>query len=246
MKVQSIPSDLIGSTTYDSEASQVTYDVAYDLWLSASDTKTPCKTNGNLEVMVWTDYDARSLLPDGMKVGTATVPFTANGAVHTGDQAWSVYAATCTRKDAPRHGAGPSGSSWIRRTRVRKGAVAVDLSAALAAVGTLLQNNYGWSNVGSNYWLDTIAFGIEFGPKDGDLVRRGTDCVLAESHIILPSDEDDGRGGRLLSVVPRLCPIGDPTVATRSGEPAVVGGTGASFPGCATRELDGPWLRERQ
>ena len=56
---------------------------------------------------------------------------------------------------------------------VSNGTVSVDLSAALAAVATLLESNYGWSDVSDNYWLDTVAFGMEFGPDSGDPYDAG-------------------------------------------------------------------------
>jgi hypothetical protein len=149
------------------------------MWLNASDTKTPCRTNGTLEVMVWTDYDARSLLPDGMKVGTATVPFAVNGVGNPGSQTWTVYANNVYEKGRT---APWGGTVWLVLDPahvVKKGAVTVDLSSALTAVGTLLQNNYGWSNFDSSYWLDTIAFGIEFGPENGNPYGAGpTDFSL--------------------------------------------------------------------
>jgi hypothetical protein len=52
---------------------------------------------------------------------------------------------------------------------VNSGEIRVDLSAALKSVGTVLENNYGWTNFAGNYWLDTIAFGMEFGPKGANL-----------------------------------------------------------------------------
>lgn len=186
MRVRSIPSDLIGSATYDAQMARVTYDVAYDLWLNPSDTKTPCKTDGTLEVMVWTDYDARSLLPDGLKVGTATVPFAVNGDANPGKQAWSVYVGGVHERG---HTVPWGGTVWLvldAEHRVRKGAVTVDLSSALTAVGALLRNNYRWSNFASNYWLDTITFGAEFGPENGDPYGAGpTDFSLnIESYCV--------------------------------------------------------------
>jgi len=54
----------------------------------------------------------------------------------------------------------------------------VRVSTALGAVGTLLQNNYHWSNFATSYWLDTIAFGAEyrrdsFNQVPDDIRRRG-------------------------------------------------------------------------
>jgi hypothetical protein len=172
-KVASIPSSLTGTTTYATRTSQVTYDVAYDLWLSASGTKAPCQTDGTLEVMVWTDHDARSLLPDSLKVGAASVPFAVDGDVHSGTGAWSVYVNNVYGSG---HTAPWGGTVWIvldaART-VKHGAITVDLSSALAGVGSLLENRYGWSNFATTYWLDTIAFGMEYGPDDADPYGAG-------------------------------------------------------------------------
>ena len=178
-RVDAIPDDLVGRATYDAQASQVTYDVAYDIWLSSSGTKTPCQTDGTLEVMVWTDYDARALLPDGLKVGTATVPFAVDGAFKSGDQAWSVYV---NNVYGAGHTAPWGGTVWLVPNvgdATKRGTVSVDLSAALAAVGTLLQTKYGWGSFARTYWLDTIAFGMEFGPDNGDPYGDGpTDFSL--------------------------------------------------------------------
>ena len=161
------PSHLIGTTAYTSYAPRATYDVAYDLWLNDSDTKTPCRTNGTVEVMVWTDYDAKALLPRTMQVATGTVPYAVDGVVHAGDQAWSVYASNVYQggRTAPW-----GGTIWLVLNQadiVSHGTVSIDLSRALTAVGSLLQTNYGWTNFESTYWLDTIPFGMEFGPSSG-------------------------------------------------------------------------------
>ncbi len=168
VRVGSIPTDLVGSATYESRAAQVTYDVAYDMWLNASDTKAPCKTDGTLEVMVWTDYDDAALLPESLKVGTATIPFAANGRVESGNDAWSVYVSNVFQGG---HTQPWGGTVWLvldAAHRVSKGTVRVDLSAALGAAGTLLEQNYGWSDFRNSYWLDTIAFGMEYGPANAD------------------------------------------------------------------------------
>jgi len=174
MQVRTLPSDLIGTTTYDSETSQVTYDIAYDMWLDNSDTKTPCRNNGTLEVMVWTAYDAKALLPDGMHVGDATIPFAVDGHADPGKEAWSMYASNVYQggQTAPW-----GGTVWVvlnQAAVIDQGTVSVDLSAALAAVGSLLQQNYGWRNFNDTYWLDTIPFGIEFGPESADAYGAGS------------------------------------------------------------------------
>jgi hypothetical protein len=179
VKVASIPSSLTGTTTYDARPSNVTYDIAYDLWLNASGTKTPCQTDGTIEVMVWVDYGARSLLPDSLKVGSASVPFARNGDVDSGKHAWSVYVNNLYGNG---HTAPWGGTVWLvldaDRT-IEQGTATVDLSAALAVVGSLLENRYGWTNFATSYWLDTIAFGMEFGPSGGDPYGDGrTDFVF--------------------------------------------------------------------
>jgi hypothetical protein len=172
-RVDSLPADLIGRANYDAEASAVTYDVAYDIWLNPSNTATPCQTDGTIEVMVWTDYDALALLPDSLKVGTTTVPFVVNGEFKSGYQDWSVYANNIYGGG---HTAAWGGTIWIvlnSADATQQGTVTVDLSAALAAAGTVLQNNYGFAPFASTYWLDTIAFGMEFGPQSANAYGDG-------------------------------------------------------------------------
>jgi hypothetical protein len=52
--------------------------------------------------------------------------------------------------------------------------VSVDLSTVLSKVGTLLQNHYGWKDFGTHYWLDTIPFGMEYGPQSGTITGAGS------------------------------------------------------------------------
>jgi hypothetical protein len=172
-QVQSIPANLVGTTTYDARPANVTYDVAYDMWLNPSGTKTPCRTDGTLEVMVWTDYNASALLPRSLQAGTTSIPFAVNGAVDPGNQAWSVYANNVFAKG---HTVPWGGTVWLVLDPgrvVKRGTVTVDLGAALNAAGTLLQNNYRWSDFANNYWLDTISFGMEFGPANGEPYGSG-------------------------------------------------------------------------
>jgi hypothetical protein len=173
IRVDAIPGDLVGHTAYNAQGANVTYDVAYDLWLNASDTRNPCQTNGTVEVMVWTDYADQALLPDSLKVGTTTIPYSINGELKSGTQAWSVYVNNI-------YGGGQTvpwgGTVWLvldKADITQQGAVNVDISAALADVGSLLQTKYGWAPFASNYWLDTIAFGMEYGPKNADPFGKG-------------------------------------------------------------------------
>ena len=173
MRLDSIPPHLIGVTAYSADASQVTYDIAYDLWLNDTGTKQPCRTEGTLEIMVWTDYDARALLPAGMQVGTASIPFAVNEGARPGTQAWSVYASNVDQggRTAPW-----GGTLWFvlnGANVVSQGQVSVDLSAVLSAAGRLLRDVYGWPELGRHYWLDTAPFGVEFGPASGNPMDSG-------------------------------------------------------------------------
>jgi hypothetical protein len=165
LRVGAIPADLIGATNYAARTADVTYDIAYDMWLNRSGTKEPCRTEGTVEVMVWTDYNPQALLPQSLQVGTASIPFAVNGVVDSGADAWAVYANNVYSggQTAPY-----GGTVWLvldRARVVRAGEVSVDLSSALKAVGTLLAHNYGWGDFSQTYWLDTVPFGMEFGPK---------------------------------------------------------------------------------
>ena len=167
-RLDSIPDDLIGRATYDARASQVTYNVAYDLWLSPSDTKTPCQTDGTLEVMVWTGYAAKAVLPDSLIVGAVSIPYSVDGVVKATSQTWTVYVSNVYGAG---HTASWGGTVWLIPKAVdatTHGTVAVDLNAALAQVAALLEHNYGWAALADNHWLDTIAFGMEYGPQSAD------------------------------------------------------------------------------
>jgi hypothetical protein len=168
VRLDSIPPHLVGVTAYSAQTSQVTYDVAYDLWLHQTGTKQPCRSQGTLEIMVWTDYDARALLPASMQVGTANIPYAVGRTARPGMQAWSVYASNVYQggRTAPW-----GGTLWFvldHADVVQDGLVSVDLSAVLSAAGLLLRDNYGWPELGRHYWLDTASFGVEFGPASGD------------------------------------------------------------------------------
>jgi hypothetical protein len=180
MRVSSIPSDLIGTTAYSLKEPRVTYDIAYDLWLNDSNTRRPCRTDGTIEVMVWTDYDQQALLPKGMQVGTASIPFAINQVAKTGEQAWSIYASDVYPKGRTEPWGGALWFVLDEADRVSSGSVSVDLSSVLSAVATLLQNSYGWRNFKRSYWLDTIPFGMEFGPQAGTVTGSGSSYFSLE------------------------------------------------------------------
>jgi hypothetical protein len=173
MRVDAIPTDLIATTTYAVHARRVTYDVAYDMWLNDSKTRSPCLTNGTVEVMVWTDYDNAALLPGNDPAATATVPFSMNGVVHSGSGAWAIYV-----DNVYAHGrTAPWGGTLFfilhRPYVVSRGTVSVDLSAVFTAASQLLEEDFHWTNVSAHYWLDTIPFGMEFGPPNGAVSSSG-------------------------------------------------------------------------
>lgn len=165
MRVGSIPSDLIATTSYASNVSNATYDIAYDMWLNDSGTKTPCSTDGTVEIMVWTDYDQQAVLPD-TQVEAASVPFSVNGTAEADTNAWSVYVDNIFRAGQTEPWGGTIWFVLNRPNTVSDGTVSVDLSSVFSAAGTLLHNDYGWSDFQRNYWLDTVPFGIEYGPED--------------------------------------------------------------------------------
>jgi hypothetical protein len=58
-------------------------------------------------------------------------------------------------------------------SRVQSGTVSVDLHVVLARTAALLGEDYGWRNFTSRYYLDSVPFGIEFGPADASLYGAG-------------------------------------------------------------------------
>jgi Glycosyl hydrolase family 12 len=165
VKVSALPTDLVGTTSYVSQASQTTYDIAYDMWLNPSGTQQPCRSQGTVEVMVWTDYDRQALLPSS-PIGTSSIPYAVGGVAHDGTNAWSTYVLNVHRAGRT----SPYGATVFLVLNagdvVPAGTVSVDVTKALSAVGTLLEQDYGWSDFASHYWLDTIPFGMEVGPVD--------------------------------------------------------------------------------
>ena len=180
MRLDSIPPHLIGVTAYSAMTSRVTYDVTYDLWLHQTGTKRPCRSQGTLEILVWTDYDARALLPASLQVGTASIPFAVDRAARPGSQAWSVYASNIFRDGRTEPWGGTLWFVPAVADVVGHGRVSVDLSAVLSTAGRLLHDNYGWPELRQHYWLDTASFGVEFGPASGNPIDSGPSRFSAE------------------------------------------------------------------
>ena len=92
-RVDAIPAISSATPPTTPQGAQVTYDVAYDLWLSPSDTKTPCQSDGTVEVMIWTDYadaGAAARQPQGRHDDDPLLGQRSSSSPAT--QAWSVYA----------------------------------------------------------------------------------------------------------------------------------------------------------
>jgi hypothetical protein len=108
-----------------------------------------------------------------MQVATLSIPFAAHGTVNPGKQAWSVYVSNVYSNGAT---AAWGGTVWLVLNSadvVHDGTVSIDISSVLSAVGTLLQDNYGWHDFRKRYFLDSVPFGIEFGPSDGAVLSAG-------------------------------------------------------------------------
>ncbi len=165
VKVNALPADLVGTTSYSSQASQTTYDIAYDLWLNPSGTQSPCRTQGTVEVMLWIDYDRQAFNPS-TAVASSSIPYAVDGVAHTGTNAWSVSVLNIYRSGKTASYGGTLFLVLNPPNVVRAGTVSVDVSKALSEVGRLLQQDYGWSDFTGHYWLDTIPFGVEFGPAN--------------------------------------------------------------------------------
>ena len=178
VKVSALPTDLVGTTSYSSQGSQTTYDIAYDMWLNPSGTQYPCRTQGTVEVMVWTDYDRQALLPSA-PVASASIPYAVNGVAHDGTNVWSAYVINVDRSGKTSSYGGTVFLVLDAGDVVPAGTVSVDVTKALSAVGNLLAQDYGWRNFASHYWLDTIPFGMEVGPASAQPWGNGsTDFTL--------------------------------------------------------------------
>ena len=145
VKVSALPTDLVGTTSYSSQTSQITYDIAYDMWLNPSGTQNPCRTQGTVEVMLWTDYDRQALLPS-TPVAPSSIPYAVGGVAHDGTNAWSAYVLNVHRSGRTSPYGGTVFLVLNAGDVVPAGTVSVDVTKALSAVATLLEHDYGWSD----------------------------------------------------------------------------------------------------
>ena len=159
MAVSSLPKDVIATTSYKlSGTTTAKYDFAYDIWLEPqAAVKTP--RAGTLEIMVWT-ANGNDSLPPGYKE-TDRMNFALDGVTQAGR--WGLYIAN----GAESFGASTTVELVLTRS-ISSGKVAVDLSSVFRTVESALKRYEPahWSTL-SNYYLDNICLGSEFGRKNG-------------------------------------------------------------------------------
>ena len=129
---------------------------------------------------------------------TASIPFAVNGSVHPGHDDWSVFVSNIGRSGQTVPWGGTIWFVLDGADRVRRGTVGVDLSTALSGAGNLLQTTYGWTDFRQTYWLDTVPFGMEFGPGSAAPYDSGPTALLLHPLVLLPrAGRDGGRPGLL-------------------------------------------------
>ena len=203
MRLDSIPPHLIGVTAYSAQTAQVTYDVSYDLWLNQTGTTQPCRSEGTLEIMVWTAYDAQALLPPSMQVGTANIPFAVGRLARPGTQTWSVFASNIDRagRTAPW-----GGTLWFvldQADTAGSGRVSVDLSAVLSAAGVLLRDNYGWPELAGTILARHGVFRRRVRPGERRSDGLGPVALLGADLRLLPRRAEHAAGRRPAAEEPR-------------------------------------------
>ena len=124
-----------------------------------------------------TTTDRRSFPPP--PVASSSIPYAVGGIAHRGTNSWSTYVLNVYRSGMTSPYGGTIFLVLDAGDVVPAGTVSVDVTKALSAVGLLLEQDYGWSDFASHYWLDTIPFGMEFGPANAQPWGNGsTDFTL--------------------------------------------------------------------
>jgi hypothetical protein len=159
MKISSLPTDLIASSDYKlTGTSSVRYDLAYDTWLEPQhQVVTPRR--GTIELMVWT-ADGNGALPPGFRENVS-MSYAVNGVTRT--DPWGVYIVNGDQAQAT------NTTVYLILTKpITDGKVSVDFTRALRHMEAALKkyNPKHWSSF-SNYYLDTIPLGSEFGHVPG-------------------------------------------------------------------------------
>jgi hypothetical protein len=159
MKITSLPTDLIASSTYKlTGTSSVRYDLAYDTWLEPQrQVVTPRR--GTIELMVWT-ADGNGALPPGFRENVS-MSYAVNGVTRT--DLWGVYVVNGDQTQAT------NTTVYLILTKpISDGKVSVDFTRAFRHMEAALEkyDPRHWSSF-SNYYLDTIPLGSEFGRLPG-------------------------------------------------------------------------------
>ncbi len=159
MKISSLPTNLIASSSYKlTGTSSVRYDLAYDTWLEPQhQVVTPRR--GTIELMVWT-ADGNGALPPGFRENVS-MSYAANGVTQTAP--WGVYIVNGDEAQAT------NTTVYLILTKpITDGKVSVDFTRALRQMEAALTkyDPKHWSSF-SNYYLDTIPLGSEFGRIPG-------------------------------------------------------------------------------
>ena len=107
------------------------------------------------------------------------------------------------RADGPvgRDGLAGPGSAHIVRARARCASTSAPRSPPSAS--SCSSTTTDGATFASSYWLDTIAFGMEYGPKDANPYGDGTGQFLLEPQQVLPAGRYCGRHRVLLKAARR-------------------------------------------
>jgi hypothetical protein len=157
MKLSTVPT-VLGTTDYAVSGTSTTrFDFAYDMWLEPQKTvETP--RAGTLEIMVWMDYANHALPPDYRE--KFSMDYAVNGSAENGQ--WFVYL--------------PVGNVTGTTTVVlaltnplSKANFAIALTGAIQRAESALHqyDPRAWPSF-SDYFLDSISLGSEFGLKEGN------------------------------------------------------------------------------
>ena len=156
MKFTTVPT-VLGTTKYEVSGTSTTrFDFAYDMWLEPQETvETP--RAGTLEIMVWMDYANHALPPDYR--GKVLLDYAVNGVAENGQ--WFVYLPVGK----------VSGTTTVvlaLTNPLSKANFAIALTGAIQRAESALKqyDPSEWPSF-SNYYLDSISLGSEFGLKEG-------------------------------------------------------------------------------
>ena len=159
MALTSLPHDVVATAEYDlTDTASVTYDFSYDLWLEPQRT-VAAPTRGTIEFMIWTD-DGNGALPPGHE-GAVSMGYAVNGVARTGP--WGIYINNGNKASAAQ-----TTVYLVLQKPTNDAAVGVDFNTAFQVMESALKkyDPAHWSTF-SDYYLDSIPLGSEFGHRAG-------------------------------------------------------------------------------